>query len=476
MHKQKILEYAITALAFILIFGTHLKFDVSDSDIWLHLASGRVIYETKSIPKTDVLTFTAFGEPWSLHEWLYQIVNYVMYLKGGMSLLIFIKALTVCLAMGFLFLLIKKNLYAGIISTIIVSFVLTQFSNVRPHVVSWVFFLLTLLIIKRKREWILPIMILIWGNIHPMHLMGLVIIGLYLGERFLVRKDKKYVIITGLSIIAAMINPLGAGTFSLPFAAVSPYIREWQPFSIRGMYFYIYTAFVAIGAYSFYKAKKLRVPDAVLFLLLVYMGYTSRRHVAQAFVVLTPLIVNKFKVFDKEVFKKRDFKKDLVLIVSIVILIFTGIKTGNAFDTRFPWEMYPINETRIIKEYDIKGNVFNEYAYGSFLEFELYPHNLIYIDARAETMGEELMEEYHSLGAKRPQDIFKVVKKYNITIVIVEHVMGVGNYLLNSDEWEPIYIDGTRASFVLRNNETKDVPEFDDTNSPYVKTKTVRTG
>jgi hypothetical protein len=46
--------------------------------------------------------------------------------------------------------------------------------------------------------------------------------------------------------------------------------------------------------------------------------------------------------------------------------------------------------------------------------------------------------------------------------------MGLTNALLNSQEWKLVYLDETRASFVLRTNETENVPEIDLNNNPYI--------
>jgi hypothetical protein len=138
------------------------------------------------------------------------------------------------------------------------------------------------------------------------------------------------------------------------------------------------------------------------------------------------------------------------------------------FNTTYDWNILPSYEVQLIQEYNIKGNVFNNYGYGCFLEFYLYPHNLMYIDSRAETMGQELLTEYYELGTTKKQEIFKVLERDNVTIVIVRHAMGLTNALLNSQEWKLVYLDETRASFVLRTNETENVPEIDLNNNPYI--------
>ncbi|MBI5072442.1 hypothetical protein HZA99_01345, partial [Candidatus Woesearchaeota archaeon] len=50
----------------------------------------------------------------------------------------------------------------------------------------------------------------------------------------------------------------------------------------------------------------------------------------------------------------------------------------------------------------------------------------------------------------------------------VRHAMGITNLLLNDPNWKLIYLDGTRASFVRRTNETERVPEEDISKNEYI--------
>ncbi len=37
------------------------------SDVWWHLATGRLIIQQGTVPNTDVFTYTRVGEPWVAH-------------------------------------------------------------------------------------------------------------------------------------------------------------------------------------------------------------------------------------------------------------------------------------------------------------------------------------------------------------------------------------------------------------------------
>src|SRR5262245_6567152 len=62
-------------------FGQITDFD----ELW-HLASGRVIVETASVPEKDPFTFTAGEARWVNTNWLAQLVLWTVYRRGGFAL------------------------------------------------------------------------------------------------------------------------------------------------------------------------------------------------------------------------------------------------------------------------------------------------------------------------------------------------------------------------------------------------------
>ncbi len=457
----------------ILIAGMHFRHDPTNTDLWVHLTSGKIIYENKELPTQEILTYTRQGQPWSMHEWLYQLFLYTSYIHIGMTGILFVNTILILFSFALLFIYFKERFYLAIGVLVLLSYLLLISSNIRPHIISWIFLLLTFLSIKQKKEWFLPVLFLFWGNIHPLHLVGLTISFIYLSITFFYTKEKKLLWILLLSIITSTINPSGIKTFLIPFVISFEHINEWQPFSPYGQYFWLYTTFVLIGAYSFFRKKDFTLKssgaDCLTFILLVILGYSSRRHVAQFFIIGLPIIFsNLHDLFDNNLFTIRTVKKNIGVSIILFILLLFSLKYGEGFNPTFDWSKLPLEEVELIQTYNITGNIFNNYAYGSFLEFYLYPHNLVYIDSRAETMGQDLLNEYYDLGTKRKNDIFSVLARDNVTIVIVRHVMGNSNLLLNDPQWKLIYLDGVRASFVLRTNETEQVPELDLEHNPYV--------
>src|SRR5687767_7743530 len=63
------------------VFGQLTDYD----ELW-HLACGRVIVETASVPLRDPFTFTAGETPWVNANWLAQLVLWTLHARGGLAL------------------------------------------------------------------------------------------------------------------------------------------------------------------------------------------------------------------------------------------------------------------------------------------------------------------------------------------------------------------------------------------------------
>src|SRR6185295_20146881 len=67
-------------------FGFLLKLRLVD--FWWHLKAGEIIVTTRSIPKTDLFSFTAAGHQFILQNWLVEVIYYTTYRVGGLALLV----------------------------------------------------------------------------------------------------------------------------------------------------------------------------------------------------------------------------------------------------------------------------------------------------------------------------------------------------------------------------------------------------
>ena len=84
---------AIGVLFGILTVSSHVE--MKDLDIWLHIGVGRFIVQNFYVPGVDILSHTVAGTLWVNHEWLFQVLVYILYQGWGVDGLIWMQVMVV---------------------------------------------------------------------------------------------------------------------------------------------------------------------------------------------------------------------------------------------------------------------------------------------------------------------------------------------------------------------------------------------
>ena len=105
---------------------------------------------------------------------------------------------------------------------------------------------------------------------------------------------------------------------------------------------------------------------------------------------------------------------------------------------------------------DIRGNMFDFFDIGGFLEWQLHPQKLTFIDGRGAGWSQFSEHQIVTSGGGETGNIFA---KYNITYVAIKAadssgtVLPLVNYLATKTDWELVFADGLMLVFV------KNIPE-----------------
>ena len=91
-------------------------------------------------------------------------------------------------------------------------------------------------------------------------------------------------------------------------------------------------------------------------------------------------------------------------------------------------------------------NMFNTYRWGGYLIWRLYPHYRVFIDGRADLYG-DFIGEYYKVMELRP-DVHEVLKKYNISLIIIPVNSTLDTYLKEKSSWRQIYSDNTSVIYL----------------------------
>lgn len=150
---------ALAAVPLVVLFALALARglggQIDDYDELWHLATGRLIVESGSVPREDPFTFTAGETPWINTNWLAQVVLWLLYRAGGieldwllgLALLLGAVAVTLRLAARQ-----ARSPWAALPVSLYVFLALETGSTVRPQGWSFLLLAVTFDVLERTRE------------------------------------------------------------------------------------------------------------------------------------------------------------------------------------------------------------------------------------------------------------------------------------------------------------------------------------
>jgi hypothetical protein len=219
---------------------------LQDPDYFWHLKTGELI-ATSGIPTTDPFSFTYGGE-WTLHEWLGELLIYwldrLVGPVGSLALFGLLPPAALAVA-AFAARRFGAPTRAIVFGTLLAAAVLLPYVTVRPQAFSWLLLavLISLLLGLRPGErrglLALPLLFVIWANLHGLYVIGLGVLGLYavatlLGRTPMAARPREVLGASVAAVLASAITPAGPAGLLYPLRYVDSgdwglaNIPEWQ--------------------------------------------------------------------------------------------------------------------------------------------------------------------------------------------------------------------------------------------------------
>lgn len=470
MNKRHLLPNGFISLTFLWGFVFYYCFAnpvMLDPDTSWHLAAGDLI-RSSGIPEYNPWSYAAENVRWYNISWLWDCMLSLIAENYGLSGLYIAGCIFYAATLAFIShsLLSRKEIpaNAAIFTVFLITIILWDFQSVRPHVFTLLMAAIFQHILhknSRYMPYILPLLMMLWANIHGGFLVGLSLIGAY-GLQSIIEKNKAdfiRLLITGLLCCAAIfITPLGfdiipAVLRSLKSIATGS-INEWQPFILGQAEFMGTTIFFMLFILtSNPREKNICWADKITAFLWLLMAMASIRNVAIAAIVAAPYVSRNIAEAD---FLRRlpDFsslRERVAVLALTVIAVFImsfpplrekltgrdivmedGVVTKAAVD--FIMEKYP----------DI--NFLNNYETGGHIIY--YSRGLVkvFVDGRAGTAyPESVLSDYIEKDA--PEEM---LEHYNINGVITWHNRSYYKRFKEDSGWQQVYNDEKVAIFIKK--------------------------
>jgi hypothetical protein len=468
------------------IFGMAAR-NVTDPDIWWHLKTGQFIAEHRSVPHTDPFSYTRTGQPWVAHEWLSEVFLYELQRAAGATGLILIFAAIVCVTFFLLYLRCGSVPYVAGIATLAAAWATAPLWGVRPQILSLLLTSLWLLILERSERdpkvlwWTLPVTLL-WVNLHAGFAVGLTLSALFLAggliERALgsVRRQsaarlrmQSWILL--LDLLIAPINPNGLRMFVYPIetlrsAAMQKYIVEWASPNFHRPEYWLFLLMVLVTfAAICWSRVPLRPRDLLLLLVSLYAGLSSIRLMPLFVLIAIPLICQRLGNWPRSDSQAlphppmRAFRASLNAVILLAMAGFVGVHTAQVVrhEPQAEMQSFPADAVSYLQAHPVDGPIFNDYGWGGYLIWKIYPPTRVFIDGRADlyaTSGaseqddplllDQFAKTYQFKGSWRQS-----LDRWNIKSVLVPTDSALAVGLRGAPGWTVVYEDSQAIILVL---------------------------
>jgi hypothetical protein len=252
-------------------------------DTYAGLAAGRLISK-HGVPRLETLTWAAHGKPWVDQQWLGQWLYYEAYRFGGYAAVGALSALCIALAFGLLAVYMLHrgvSLVRTLIWTVAAYGVCELNTIVRTQSFAYPLFVLTLIVIldddreRRfgKRMLMLPIIFVLWANLHGSVLLAAPIaVGYCLwaaahNRRVAMRRTMAAYLMLAVSLpLALLTTPYGLTIIDyyrsvLGNPVLTERVGEWQPATFSGgSTQFVIVLLATVAAIGFAYGRRYRPP------------------------------------------------------------------------------------------------------------------------------------------------------------------------------------------------------------------------
>jgi Flp pilus assembly protein TadD len=457
------------ALIYALLASLHT---LQDFDLGWQLATGRWIFQHHHIFSTDVFSYTAQGAPW-IYPVLSGIAFYVAYLAGGYALLSWMGAAACA---GTVALLLRRDSIATNALALIAVPLIANRTQPRAEMFTTVLFAAFLSILWRHHLdghesfapnlWpmrSLPVLMLLWVNLHPGFIAGLALCGCYaLLETLELPFPEKRAAARArlqcawpwlaLTAVVTLLNPWGI----FIYRALQ---RQQQAQGLHNLWIVEWEG-VHPSWNSMHQAIALRDPQSAFWWLLAIAvlsagialwrrrwgaaallpasAYLAVQHVrlealfaCTAVIIAGPLLDEAWKNrTNMQPEKPRKLKKvappheqnpkwaaAALLLLTAALTAVAGIRCWDLVTNRYylkstqlstfgaglSW-WFPERAFEFVEREKLPANIFNGYSLGGYVAWRLFPDYPDYIDSRALPFGSELFFRAYDLSSVEAPD------------------------------------------------------------------------
>jgi len=431
---------------------------LGDPDQFWHLQVGQYIVTHMAVPVTDPFSFTMAGRPWTAHEWLYEVVMYLVYRVAERWSLMALNLVLFGVAVGFSVAWARLRgggRFASAVWGAVAALLMTPFVAFRPQVASYALFAVFLYVIERGRDrpglyWWLPPLMVLWANIHASFVLGL---GLVFLDVLVAMRDPvrlRNLATVGVAVfLAALVNPHGWHLLVYSFGTASSLtmrenIVEWASPDFKSPYGMLMALFIFVTVFRLLRSSRAKASDIILLAVFTYMFLSSARYAP--YLLLWGSAANGFLTPSERLPAAVPWwlgvASAVALAVGVAVLLpprdlAAGVSTSE----------FPVKLVDYMALHPPDGPVFNDYGWGGYLIWRLWPTTKVFIDGRADLYMEGSVFDDYLQTVRLQTDPQAVFARYGVRWVLVRRQSPLARYLEIAPGWALVKQDDVGALY-----------------------------
>lgn len=507
--SSRLLLPSVTDLLFVLLFvsltlGGLAPRLLGDAGTGWHIRNGELILYTHSITRTDPFSATMNGQPWYAWEWLYDAVIAAIHAWAGLNGVVFFTALVIAASFALTFrLAIRRGATLPVALVLLLLAVGASAIHLfaRPHVFSWLLSVVWFELLDSSEGaadlrgtrgifW-LPVLMLLWANLHGGFVLGLALCAIYLaagfvrlwqaadvGERVKARERLlRLSAVSAVSFLAGLVNPFGYRLYVHVYRYLSDrflmnHIDEFRSpdFHRAAQQCFAALLLIAIAALAV-GGRKLRLAQVLVVIFAAYSGLYASRNLPVSslllMLILAPLLstelaratqdanivaplrrllssVNAFSERMKRI--ETGFRGHLwpvvVVMAGLVVCSHQGkLGSRQIMNANFDAKRFPVGAVNRIERSGIREPIFSDDYWGGYLIYRLYPQNRVFVDDRHDFYGDAFLKRYLKIVHVEPGWEAEL-KSMNPDWILLPRESTLTNILKEVPQWKLIYEDG----------------------------------
>ena len=481
--------YPILVLILIFIMAVRMPMD---TDMWWHLRAGEETLISGQVYRIDTFSSSRAGQSWINHSWLSQVVMALLLRLGGLPALSIWVAACAVFSMGLVYLQMEGHPLLRSAVLILTAMVTSVVWSPRPQILSLVLLGLMswLLFNFRKKGGLkylagIPILFILWGNLHGGYVLGLIYLGAFMAGEVLEKilfwetagglSWKEVGLIAGtlvLGFVLVLINPFGWEMWKIPFNTIGVetlqnLINEWSSPDFHQAYQqpFLWMLLGLLAALSL-TGKPLRGYRLVPVVIFAWAALVARRNFGPFAIVCGPALADQLDFVLKNWAQKarrvvpaiesflqsaeankmafNNTARNLLNVTLIVLLSVTAVvKTIQVNEpelvSQAEEEMFPVGAVEWFKDQDQSYKIFNDYNWGGYLIYHL-PDLPVFVDGRTDLYGDEILNDYLDLVFCK-ENWKATLIEYEIELILIPSDSCLKELAL-TEGWKTHYIDG----------------------------------